>query len=92
MGSNPASIFHYYYESKWINKLKKSDTRRARFANIFRFVDDLKVFNDGGEFGKSFREIYPPELELKKENDSNRKGSFFRSWFKIRDERFSISL
>ena len=88
MGSNPASIFHYYYESKWINKLKKSDTRRARFANIFRFVDDLKVFNDGGEFGKSFREIYPPELELKKENDSNRKVLFLDPGLKLEMKGF----
>ena len=37
---------------------KKTDTKRARFANIFRFIDDLTVLNDGAEFGRSFREIY----------------------------------
>ena len=58
MGSNPANIFLYYYESKWIKKIKKTDTKRARFANIFRFIDDLTVLNDGAEFGRSFREIY----------------------------------
>lgn len=57
--------------SKWINKLKNSDIRRVRrFANIFRFVDDLKVLNDDWECERSFKEIYPLELELQKKGFS----------------------
>ena len=52
------------------NKIKKTDIRRARrFVNTFKFCDDLTVLNDGGKFERSFREIYPATLELKKETD-----------------------
>ena len=68
MGSDPApffaNLFLFHYESKWIKKMKES-------ANMFRFIDDLTALNDGGEFERSFKEIYPPELVLKKENLTN---------------------
>ena len=39
------------------------------WSNFF----DIKTLSrkDSGDFGKSFREIYPPELELKVENQGN---------------------
>ena len=51
MGSDPApffaNLFLYYFESKWINDLKKQDLLLARkLSNIFRFIDDLSVVND----------------------------------------------
>lgn len=36
------------------------------FGHIYRFIDVL--INNSKEFEKSFTEIYPVELELKKEN------------------------
>ena len=97
MGSDPApffaNLFLYYFENKWIKKIKKTDIRRARrFANTFRFIDDLTALNDGGEFERSFREIYPPELELKKENVDYSEGSFLDLQIKIINNRFSTSL
>ena len=57
------NLFFYYYESKWINRTKKADSRRDWcFENVFRFIDDLTELNDCVE--KHFHEIYPPELEL----------------------------
>ena len=45
-------------ESKLIKKIKPTDIRRGRgFPYSFRFIDDLTVLNDGGEFEKSFSEI-----------------------------------
>ena len=41
-----------------------------KFAS--RFIDDELNLNDGGEFGRSFRSIYPPELELKCEHQGTR--------------------
>ena len=38
------------------------------FKYATRFIDDECNLNDGGEFGRSFRSIYPPELELKCEH------------------------
>ena len=34
-----------------------------------RFIDDLCAINDGGDFGNSFLNIYPPELGLKVEHE-----------------------
>ena len=34
-----------------------------------RFIDDLCAINDGVDFGNSFLNIYPPELELKVEHE-----------------------
>lgn len=53
MGSDLATcfpnLFLYCYENEWIQKVKNIDIRQARrFANVFRFIDDLTVFNDGG--------------------------------------------
>ena len=46
MGFDPASffanLFLYFYQIKWMNKLKKNDLIKARkLSNIFRFIDDL---------------------------------------------------
>ena len=52
-----------------------------------RKVEKLTVENmvqDGWKKWKSFREIYSPELELKKENDINTVGSFLDLRVKIR--------
>ena len=82
MGSDPApcfaNLFLYFYESKWMNELKKNDLIKARkFCNIFRFIDDLNSINDGGEFENSYSNIYPEELLLGKENTDKHGASFF---------------
>ena len=59
---------------------------------MFRFIDDLIVLNFGGEFERNFKEIYPPELILKKENLSNNEGSFLDLQIKVQNNQFSIHL
>ena len=73
MGSDPApfmaNLFLYYYESNYVKKVKKKDIFIARkFRHTYRFIDDLLAVNDDGEFEKCFKDIYPEELELKKEH------------------------
>ena len=61
------------YESDFITGLISSDKRRAMmFKLASRFIDDELNLNDGGEFGRSYREIYPEELELKCEHQGTR--------------------
>ena len=37
-----AKLFLFFYESKWMNELKKNDLIKARkLFNMFRFIDDL---------------------------------------------------
>lgn len=65
-----ANLFHYQYESKWLLDIKKRDQQKAHFFDkLFRFLDDLCVINDHLEFKKNYKDIYPSEIELKKENN-----------------------
>ena len=73
MGIDPApfwaNLHLYSYESDFITSLMSSDKRRAlKFRYATRFIDDECNLNDGGEFGRSFQQIYPTELELKCEH------------------------
>ena len=66
-----------YYKDKWIRKRKRKYFIAAqKCANVFHFIGDLAA-NNGGEFEKVLHEIYPPELELKKENTWLFEASFF---------------
>ena len=74
MGIDPApfwaNLHLYSYKCKFITNLMRSDKGRAmKFRNASRFIDDDYNLNDGGEFGRSFLEIYPPELEMKCEHE-----------------------
>ena len=80
----------YYYESKWIKIIQKTDIiKTRRFVNIFKFIDELTVLNDVGELEGSFTTICPPELELQKENDITAKGFLLDLGIKI---RYNMSL
>ena len=51
------NLFIYYYENKWVSKVKKVDLNKASgFVSVFRFTDDLAAINDGGEFEHSYNE------------------------------------
>ena len=74
MGLDPApflaNLFLAYYEIHFIDRLRKTDyCRTKKFLNTYRFIDDLTPLDDNGEFDRSKSEIYPQELECKKEND-----------------------
>ena len=73
MGIDPApfwaNLFLYAYESSYVSDLIATDKVKARhFHSTKRFIDDLCALNDGGEFGRSYKDIYPNELELKVEH------------------------
>ena len=73
MGIDPApfwaNLHLYSYECNFITGLISSDKIRAmKFRYATRFIDDECNLNDGGEFGRSFHQIYPSELELKCEH------------------------
>ena len=81
MGSDPApffaNLFLHHYESEWLNLIKIQEYQRARkFSNAFCFIDDLIIINDSNEFLNSYKENYPLELQLKKENNHEKKPHF----------------
>ena len=57
--------------------MKNENFQTARkFGNVFRYIDDLLAINDGGEFESNYLDIYPAELELKKENQRDNEATF----------------
>ena len=46
------------------------------FLHVFRLIDDFSVINDAGIFEGNFSNIYPENLELRKENDNNVEATF----------------
>ena len=81
MGSDPApfiaNLFLYVYENRFMTNLKKTDLSRAKnLRHVFRFIDDLIALNDNDEFMRSHKDIYPPEMELKVENENNYSASY----------------
>ena len=60
-----------------VNEIKRNDLIRARkFGYICRLVDCHSAINDGREFESKFKNIYPVELQLNKENKSSLVASF----------------
>ena len=46
--------------------------RAKKLCNLFKFIDDLNVINDGGKFKNNFKGIYLEELQLNEENSNSR--------------------
>ena len=97
MGSDPApffaNFFLYFFEREWLLKLKRRDIVQARkFGNCFRFIDDLNILNDCGEFSQYISEIYPKELTLNKENECDQRASFLDLFISVENHKFSFSL
>ena len=69
MGIDPApfwaNLFLYTYENEYTSELISNDQVKARhFHATKRFIDDIRTLNDGGVFNV-YKDIYPPELQLK---------------------------
>ena len=97
MGSDPApffaNLFLFYYESSWLKDVKKSNNILARkFGNVFRYIDDLIALNDGLSFDSYHQEIYPAELELKKENINNTECNFLDMHISIIENTINTTL
>ena len=88
-----ANLFLYHYENEQFKKVKKKKIREARkLSNVFRLIDELTAFNEGGEFEQRFQEICHPELFLKKQTISKNEGSFLDLVVKIGNNQFSVQL
>ena len=77
MGIDPApfwaNLYLYRYECDFVSQLTRGQIQRARkFHGCSRFIDDMCCLNDGSEFGKSHKDIYPESLVLKYEHQGTR--------------------
>ena len=76
-----------------MEKLKKSDLKRAKnLRHVFRFIDDLIALNDDDEFLRSYKEIYPKEMELKVENQEIDNASFLDLGLHVEDNILNSKL
>ena len=97
LGSDPAPFFANlslaHKEADWVKAQRKLGTINVRkINNSFRFIDDLLSLNDGSTFAKHYKDIYPTELELKKENNSNSCASFLDLYIYIENGEFHSRL
>ena len=98
MGTNCAphlaNIFLYGYEKSFIDKLVLTNKVKeaALLKYLFRYQDDLIVFNDKGYFDKVYKDIYPNELILKNTNTSARKSNYLDLTISIVNGKFRYQL
>ena len=96
MGIDPApfwaNLFLYFYESNFVQSLISAGSDRAfKYHGTNRFIDDLIAINDNNDFLRSFKEIYPPQLELKVEH-SGTHATFLDLDITIKDGIFVYKL
>ena len=71
-----ANLFLHTYENGCMSELISNDKVKAcHFHANKRFIDDLGTLNDGGVFNDVYKDIYPPEFQLKVEH-SGTHGTF----------------
>ena len=82
MGTNCApdlaNIYLHVFEYNYIHTLVTNDmlNTAAELSNMFRFQDDLIVFQDSGVFETVINDIYPPAMELENTNLSPYKVNY----------------
>ena len=59
-------------EAEWVKAQRKLQTIDVqKINNSFQFIGDLLSLNDDSTFEKHYKDIYPTELELKKEYNNS---------------------
>ena len=96
MGFDPApwwaNLYLYSFEKAYMKNIIITDKIQARsYHAAKRFIDDIALINDGGNFTKYYKDIYPPELELKLENSGNQ-ASFLNLFVEKSDGIFKYKL
>ena len=87
-----ANLFLYTYENEYMSELISNDKVKARhFHATKRFIDDLGTLNDGGVFSDVYKDIYPPELQLKVEH-SGKHATFLNLDITVKDGVFIYKL
>ena len=99
MGIDPApqmaNLYLHFYEAQFMERLSKENYGQARkFCHTRRFIDDLNTFNNDGilDFYNKEGKIYPEEMVLNKENESNLKGTFLELEMQIQGKSIEVKL
>ena len=89
-----ANIFLFYYELKFVSSLSEEELNdKYNFTEFTsRYLDDIIIFNDNGEFANIFSEIYPSEMELVPTHSSDDHVNFLDLNISVKDGLFISSL
>ena len=88
-----ANLFLFVFEYKYVMNLIStgdSDMRLLRF--VYRYIDDLLILNDNGNFANIYTDIYPDVMELKSTGSSAQHVSFLDMDIKALGNRFKYTL
>ena len=80
------SLFEFKHVQNFVSK---KSTRAYKYHATSQLIDDLCTINDDEEFLKSFKCIYPGELELKQEHGGTH-ARFLDLDIKIEDGMFAL--
>lgn len=88
-----ANIFLHMYEKAYINNiigtnLLDSSHILTELQNIFRYQDDLIVFEDNGVFQNIITDIYPPEMLLKNTNVSSNEVNYLDLNISVHENKY----
>ena len=85
------NLFLFHYEYKFmLNNLRQNRQLAKLFSNTFRYIDDLLTLNTP-TFEEAIRNIYPPQLELKRTTETESRLSYLDIELTIVDRKFSIA-
>ena len=74
-------------------QMTKTNYQVAKSLNhTFRYIDDITPLNDRGNFEKYFSQIYPPELELNRENVGFKSATVLELDVNVVDNRFLVGV
>ena len=87
-----AYISKRYYVRVLLKELGLLDTTSGTYQqDLFRFIDDLLSLNDG-TFEKHYKDIYPTELTMKKENNNSCASFLLDMYIYIKNGEFHTKL
>ena len=76
-----------------MDNLSKTNLHHAiQLSKTCRFLDDLLNVNGEGLLSQYLSQIYPPELEIRKENDNSNKATFLEFNIEKQMSKFKLSV
>ena len=87
-----ANLFLMSYEYDFMETLEKKNKSDAKLFNFtFRYIDDLISLNNT-VFESYLNQIYPPELSITKETNSDKVASYLDLLITVKDGQFHTKL
>ena len=88
-----SGLFLAYKETDWVKAQRTLGAITVwKINNSFQFINNFLSLNYDSTFEKHYKDIYPLESELKKENDSNYCASFVDIYIEIENGEFHTKL